>query len=201
MFMKRILIFSLVTAIAGSAYGQTFDYGVKAGLNIAKLNVSAMGFSATSDELFSFHAGVYGTIMTSEKFGIQPELIYSGQGGAGSGNFVLGYLNVPVMLRYEFSPGINIQGGPQVGFLLNATVDGMDAKSAMNTVDFGLGFGLGVDRPSGVNFGFRYVLGLSNTFSSESSAALAGFGLPGVSMMNQVMQFSVGYKLSGAKGD
>lgn len=197
--MKRIYLVVLVSALAFTSAAQKFQYGIKGGINLAKLKVSVTGMSATSDELFSFHAGFYGLIMTSEKFGIQPELLYSGQGASGSGgsgNFSLGYLTIPVMLRYEFTPGVTIQAGPQVGFLMSATVDGQDAKSGLNSTDFGLGFGLGVDRPSGVNFGFRYVIGLSNTLSDATTGALVGFGYPGVSMTNQVMQFSVGFRLS-----
>lgn len=194
--MKKAFFLFLTIALPTFGLGQKFDYGLKAGLNIAKLTVSVSGLSGTSDDLFSFHAGFYGTIMTSEKFGVQPELIYSGQGGAGGGGFTLGYLNVPVMLRYEFTPSVTVQAGPQVGFLLSATADGVDAKSAMNTVDFGLGFGLGVDRPSGVSFCFRYVAGLTNTLNTDAASSLAGFGFPGITMTNQVIQLSVGYKLS-----
>lgn len=199
--MKRIFLFMFMVVLTRVSAAQDFQYGLKGGLNISKLTVSVTGFSATTDELFSFHAGFYGLLMTSEKFGIQPELLYSGQGGSGTGNFTLGYLTVPVMLRYEFTPGVNIQAGPQVGFLMNASVDGQDAKSGMNTTDFSLGFGLGVDRPSGVNFAFRYVIGLSNTLSDETTGAMVGFGFPGVSMTNQVMQFSVGYRLSKGTGN
>lgn len=197
--MKRIYLFALMGVLAFTSAAQEFQYGIKGGINLAKLKVSVTGMSATTDELFSFHAGFYGLIMTSDKFGIQPELLYSGQGASGSGgsgNFSLGYLTIPVMLRYEFTPGVTIQAGPQVGFLMSATVDGQDAKSGLNSTDFGLGFGLGVDRPSGVNFGFRYVIGLSNTLSDATTGALVGFGYPGVSMTNQVMQFSVGFRLS-----
>ncbi len=135
--------------------------------------------------------------MTSETFGFQPEFLYSVQGGKSSGsNFSLSYLNIPVMMRYTFSPGVSLQAGPQIGFLLAASVGGVDAKSGMNTVDFGAGFGLGVERPSGVNFTFRYNLGFSNTLSTATTSAISGIGLPGFTMTNQVIQFSLGFKLS-----
>lgn len=190
--MIAVLLWSGVAA-------QGFTYGIKGGLNLAKLKMSFGGLSASSEDLVSFHAGFYGVLMTSEKFGIQPEIVYSGQGGGGSGgsgNFNLGYINVPVMLRYTFTPGVSLQAGPQVGFLLSASVDGTDAKSAMNSVEFGVGFGLGVERPSGVNFAFRYNLGISNTLSSDVNTALAGLGLGSLTMTNQVIQFSLGFNLS-----
>lgn len=189
----------MLVLLNGGLFAQGTRYGIKAGLNVANLKISLGGMSATSNDLYSFHAGFYSVIMTSEKFGFQPEFLYSAQGGAGSGgsgNFNLGYLTVPVMLRYDFTPGVNIQAGPQVGFLMNATVDGTDAKSGMNTVDFDLAFGLGVERPSGVSFTFRYIVGLSNTLSSATSSALQGLGFGGVTMTNQVIQLSLGMRLS-----
>ncbi len=188
--MMAVLMPAMVSA-------QDFSWGAKAGLNIAKLKMSVGTISASTDDLVSFHAGLYGKIKTSEKFFIQPEFIYSAQGGKGDGgNFNMGYLNVPVMLAFVFTPGISLQAGPQVGFLMNATVDGADVKSEMNSVDFGAGFGLGVERPSGFSFSFRYNIGFSNTLSSALASSLAGLGFGTVSMTNQVMQFSVGYRLS-----
>lgn len=188
--MMMVLMPAIVSA-------QEFTWGAKAGLNIAKLKVSFGSFSTSTDDLISFHGGLYGKLKTSEKFFIQPEFLYSGQGGKGDGgSFSMGYLNVPVMLAFVFTPGVSLQAGPQIGFLMNATVDGTDVKSGMNSIDFGAGFGLGVERPSGVSFSFRYNIGFTNTLSSALASSLAGFGLGTLTMTNQVMQFSVGYRLS-----
>jgi hypothetical protein len=195
--MKKQLVFMMAVLVPAIVSAQDFSWGAKAGLNLAKLKMSIGTISASSDDLVSFHAGLYGKIKTSEKFFIQPEFIYSAQGGKGDGgNFNMGYLNVPVMLAYVFTPGVSVHAGPQLGFLMSATVDGTDVKSEMNSVDFGAGFGLGVERPSGVSFSFRYNIGFTNTLSSASAASLAGLGFGTVSMTNQVMQFSVGYRLS-----
>jgi Outer membrane protein beta-barrel domain len=195
--MNKRLVFMMIILVPGFATAQDFSWGAKAGLNLAKLKMSVGTISASSDDLVSFHAGLYGKIKTSEKFFIQPEFIYSAQGGKGDGgNFNMGYLNVPVMLAFEFSPGISVQAGPQVGFLMNASVDGTDIKSQMNSVDFGASFGFGVERPSGFSFSFRYNIGFTNTLSSAVASSLAGLGLGTVSMTNQVIQFSLGYRLS-----
>ncbi len=195
--MNRYPIVLALLLLSATADAQKSYYGIKAGLNIASLKLSFSGMSGSTNDLYSFHGGVYAVFMTSEKFGFQPELLYSAQGAAGSGgsgNFNLNYLTVPVMMRFTFTPGALIQFGPQVGFLMGASVDGQDAKSGMNSVDFGLGFGLGFERPSGVNFGFRYVLGLSNTLSSSTTSGLGQLGLSGITMTNQVIQLSVGYR-------
>lgn len=197
--MKKLVILLIALTLVLGATAQKFDFGLKVGLNVSSLKITFGGYGGTSDDLISFHGGVYGVLKTSDKFGIQGDFLYSAQGGGssgGGGNFNLDYLSIPIMLRFEFTPGVNLQAGPQVGFLMRAVVDGQDAKSAMNSTDFGLGFGIGVDRPSGVSFGFRYVAGLTNTLSSEFNSAASGFGLPGITMTNQVMQFSVGFRLS-----
>jgi len=196
--MKHPLLL-LAFMLAGSCVmAQNRYFGIKGGLNIAHVTISFGGLSASSNDLTSFHAGFYGVLMTSEKFGFQPELMYSAQGGGssgGSGDFKLNYLSVPILMRYTFTPGVNIQAGPQVGFLMSATVDGMDAKSAMSDVDFGLCFGLGVERPSGVSFSFRYALGLSNTFNSTTSSAFNQLGFSNTTMTNRVIQLSLGFRL------
>ncbi|MBL7851601.1 MAG: PorT family protein [Cyclobacteriaceae bacterium] len=196
--MKRAAILVILTLLGNGLYAQGTKFGIKAGLNLAQLKVSVAGYSETSNSLTAFHGGVYAQMMTSEKFGFQPELLYSAQGAdeGDSAKFNLNYLIIPVMMRYDVSPGISIQAGPQVGFLMSATVNGVDVKSEMNSIDFGLGFGFGVDRPSGFSFGFRYVVGLSNTFSSSTVSAMSNFGLGDIKMTNQVIQFSVGYRLT-----
>ncbi len=197
--MKKHIVLVLLGLFSSAAIAQKMTVGIKGGLNLASLKISAGGLSASSNDLFSFHGGFYGTIMNSEKFGFQPEFLYSAQGGkgsGGSGNFNLGYINIPVMMRYTFTPGVSLQAGPQLSFLLNATVDGTDIKSVMNTMDFGACFGLGVDMPSGVNFAFRYNIGFSNTLTSAATSGLSGLGFGNLTMTNQVIQFSLGVKLT-----
>lgn len=50
--------------------------GAKAGLNFSNLT----GDDADLDGRTSFHLGLIAEIMFSEKFGIQPEVLYSAQG-------------------------------------------------------------------------------------------------------------------------
>ncbi len=197
--MRKYVVFGLLGFLSSVAIAQKMTVGIKGGLNLASYKVALGGVSASSNDLLSFHGGFYGTIMTSENFGFQPEFLYSAQGGkgsGGSGDINWGYINIPVMMRYTFTPGVSLQAGPQLSFLLNASANGVDIKSDMNTIDFGVGFGLGVDRPSGVNFTFRYNIGFSNVLNSAVASSLSGFGLGNVTMTNQVIQFSLGFKLS-----
>lgn len=198
--MKKACLLIAVLASSVGAAAQKPIFGIKAGLNLAKLSitVSASGlgsFSESSDNLVSFTAGGFLTAPLGKNFGIQPELLYSGQGGSSSaGDFKLGYILMPVMLRYNINETFSLQGGPQLGILINATVSGVDAKDQMNSTDFGLAFGFGGDFAGGLTASFRYIIGFSNTLKVDLSTS----GIPGLDlkMTNQVMQFSLGYKLS-----
>ena len=85
----------------------------------------------------------------------------------------LDYINVPILLQYMFDNGFRLQAGPQVGFLLNAKTEAagveVDYKDESNTVDFGIGAGVGyVHPPTGFGVDVRYNLGLSNINESDA---------------------------------
>src|SRR5690606_26218572 len=95
--------------------------------------------------------------------------------------------------------GINIQAGPQFGFVTNAEApvaeqlggtptDVQDVKDRMKSSDFTLGLGLGWDLPFGLTIDARYNLGLSNIYDNAPSPATDD-------ARNQVFQVSLGYKL------
>jgi hypothetical protein len=81
--MKKVYLTSLVIAVAFSAaFSQGVSGGIRAGMNVANLSSSVgsvpQGVSVTTADTntkVGFQFGAYLKIMTSEKFGIQPELI------------------------------------------------------------------------------------------------------------------------------
>src|SRR5580698_10480733 len=118
--MKRSIL--LLTATISFFLTQSqINFGVKAGLNLA----NATGSGATgSTTRANFHAGVLAQIPINDMLGIQPEIIYSGQGarasfadGSGgtiSGTHKLSYINVPVLFKYTSSSGFLVETGLQV---------------------------------------------------------------------------------------
>jgi hypothetical protein len=194
--MKRLtlLIFAVCCACTLSYSQAQFAIGIKAGPNFANINTDA-----TAGENYKsrtgFHGGAFALIKLS-KIGIQPEIIFSQQGSkatySGSpdveSNF--SYMNIPVMLKIYLAAGLNVQVGPQFGFLTSAKVkvDGaseQDIKDELKGSDLSAGFGLGWDLPFGLTLDGRYNLGLSKINDKDSSA----------DAKNQVFQFSIGYKL------
>ena len=185
---ETALLFFMAVIMTG-AMAQGVSFGIKAGLNLAKESASGSGITINSDNRANFHGGVYLKAMLTPNFGIQPELLYSGQGGgSGSNSDKFAYLNIPVMFRYNIVPMFNIQAGPQLGLLLSASNNGQDIKGQLKSTDFGAAFGIGVDLPMGLNFAARYVLGFSDIQATPVS---------GITVKNQVIQISVGYKLFG----
>jgi hypothetical protein len=73
----------------------------------------------------SFHAGGFVNVPISDKFSIQPELLYSAQGENGKSIDVTlqnDYINLPVMDKFYVSNNFTIEAGPQIGLLLSAKI-------------------------------------------------------------------------------
>jgi hypothetical protein len=197
--MKRKSLLLLIACCACTlAYSQAqFAIGIKAGPNFANINTDA-----TAGENYKsrtgFHGGAFALIKLS-KFGIQPELIFSQQGSKVKldnqdleSNY--SYINIPVMLKLYLVAGLNLQVGPQFGFVSSAKQEFVDdlgnvtkenIKSEMKKTDISAGLGAGWDLPFGLTIDARYNLGLSKLYDHEDAP----------DAKNQVFQFSLGYKL------
>jgi len=77
--MKRIILVLLIFS-TGVVSAQKFKYGVKAGLNISSLRADYLDETNAKSKT-GFHSGVFVEYTFSENFSIQPELLYSTQGG------------------------------------------------------------------------------------------------------------------------
>ena len=201
--MKKLLLLTFIlTAFTINAQDVTF--GAKAGLNFASMT----GDDADGlDGRTSFHLGVTAEIAVSDVFSIQPELLYSGQGFTDSGVITeqgvdvnidytgrVNYLNLPIMVKYYASDSFSLEFGPQIGFLLSAEqeIEGsaqgvsasetVDLKDALKSTDFALNLGAGYKLDSGLNFGLRYSIGMTDVLDGDSD----GF-------KHSVLQLSVGY--------
>lgn len=196
--MKKILsLFACVTLIAFGASAQGVSGGLKFGLNLANQTISSSeidGFTVSPSFRPSIHAGGYLTAMLSEKFGVQPEILFSGQGyKQNSVTVAVNYITVPVLLRYNFTDLFSIHAGPQIGVLMSAKAKGdgesEDIKEYLKSTDVGVAAGIGIDLPIGLNFGFRFVKGFTNIFDESDEMKYKNYNL----------QFSAGYKLFGKK--
>ncbi len=208
--MKNLLAIVLLVILSNTVIAQekSIRYGAKAGLNLSSIIVK------DSDGLkprTSFHVGGVVEFPITEKFSIQPEILYSPQGFIDKGKdnsfnfksvFKLDYLNIPIMAKYYVTKGLSIEGGPQIGFLLSAKADvkqtnlatgktetkSLNIKKELSTVDLGANIGVGYQLDMGVFLQGRYNIGLLDVDKKDKNEKYNDRSL------NSVFQFSVGYK-------
>jgi hypothetical protein len=180
-----------------------FAVGLKAGPNFAKINTDA---SATENykSRTGFHGGAF-VLIKATKIGIQPEILFSQQGSKVTINSKdyesnFSYINIPVIIKLYTVAGINLQAGPQFGFMNSgkapviSTVAGQqqvtvtDVKDLAKKSDFTLALGAGWDLPFGLTIDARYNLGLSKIYDKAPTTQTAD-------AKNQVIQVSLGYKI------
>lgn len=182
--MKKLLVLVFVLSSVAAANAQVqVALGLKAGANISKFDDEA------ADNLTSFHAGAFG-LFKFTKIGIQPEVLFSQQGAtfkqAGEEFDVkTAYMSIPVMVKLYLIGGLNLQAGPQFGFLTKAEYDGNDVKESLKNSDLSANVGLGWDLPFGLTIDARYNIGLSDIGDEQ--------GLP--DLKSRVIQVSLGYKI------
>lgn len=192
--MKKIIflfiIFSTTIVFSQkSKLDEGIKLGIKGGLNVSNLmgDVEDLDLGIRT----SVHIGMLAEIIVSDKFSIQPELLYSGQGATVGSNpgFLrkkLNYITLPVMAKFPVLKGLYLETGPQVGFLISAkdkTNDSNDKIKGIKTIDFGLNAGLNYEFKNGVFIQGRYNLGLTDTGATGDANKRAS---------NSVIQFSLG---------
>lgn len=187
--MKSLMILGLSLLTMQIAKSQV-KFGIKAGFNFSNLAISGENVTSLAESKSDFNVGALANVNISETFILQPELVYSGQGSDvknSSGKLNYGYLNIPVLLKYQFAMGFFIETGPQLGILLSAKFktdsSTLDQKNIVKSSDFAWVFGFGYKIPV-VNLGldFRYNLGLTNIENSSI-----------VTVKNRVFQMGVFY--------
>jgi hypothetical protein len=168
--MKKIMMIAVCITASQFLFAQPSNVhlGVKAGLNVASMNVD--GGTDLSSRV-SLNVGGLAHIHITHHFAVQPEIYFSGQGGKNNdGTLKLDYLNIPLLMQYMAGNGFRLETGPQLGILLAAQDKAGDVKinvkNTMNGADFSWAFGAGYQFPgSGFGADARYNLGISDVSS------------------------------------
>ena len=184
--MKKILMFSGILLACFTAKAQKAHFGIKGGLNMS--NVDATNYNTKYTP--GFHVGLLAHIHAAKKLGIQPELLYSTQGGKDKNTDLklkLDYINIPVMFQYFINDGWRLETGPQAGFLINSKSKlgsvTTDLKEYTDKFDFSWGFGVGYITHSKWGVDARFNLGLTNNSNQDA-----------VSVKNRVFQIGLFYQ-------
>ena len=185
--MKKIILIAAF-ALFGTqtTQAQLFHLGAKAGINYANLtgsDVTVTTENYKSEAITGYHIGVLAEVKLTDKFSVQPELLYSTQ-GASYKNAIsefrnnLGYLSIPVMAKIYLNNTFSLELGPQASFLLSEkkNVNLQDSK----TFDFAVAGGLGVKITKSIFIQGRYGLGLTEVSTSAKAK-------------NSVVQVSAGF--------
>ena len=214
--MKKIILsLAVLASAAGAANAQTgIKVGLKGGFNGSTFSGSD---SKGSEYKAGFAAGGFVNFGVSDNFSIQPELLYSQKGASqdgvsylsgttvktdGTAKTTLGYLDVPIMFRYNIGQdgkGFFIEVGPQGSFVLHQrsfVEDGGGSQvgssntstDQLNKVVVGYVGGLGYQITSGLQLGLRYTGDLSQVAKDGNGNA---------NIHNSVFQFQVGYAFGG----
>ena len=104
----------------------------------------------------------------------------------------LGYINVPILFQYMTGSGFRFQGGPQIGFLVDAKQDfnGLksDIKDNLKKTDFMLLVGASYITKGGLGFDARYGYGLTDISNSDIGSLL------GEDINNLLIQVGIFYQ-------
>ncbi len=121
----------LIVAIAIFGFGASsnaqeyWNFGIKGGANFT--NMTSDGFEDNNSRT-GFHLGVLAEIPVSERFSIQPEVLYSTQGTEEEGSnftneYKLDYIQLPVIAKFYVIDGLALEAGPTFNFLVNEEYD------------------------------------------------------------------------------
>lgn len=142
--MKKLLFSAFVLATI-FAHAQDTKFGVKAGVDFASVKVKVLGNSATASKT-GFFVGGFATLGISEKFAVQPELLYV---AISDSNF----FSVPVLAKYTFAEKFSALVGPSFNYFSDAEED----KLKVN-IDLGATY----DITEEIDLNAKYTLGFGD---------------------------------------
>lgn len=174
--MKNLWIAILALMVTTLVSGQDIDLGIKGGVNISKVN-----FDGDTNSITGFVFGGFVGAKFGEKIGLQADLLYSQQGTKIEAEEInLDYVNIPIVLKYYLTDRINIQAGPQFGFVVEDGLSDISEDIKANDFDMSGAVGLGLDLPFDLQVSGRYHFGFSDV-SKEADGK------------NSVITLAVGY--------
>lgn len=167
---SKILTLAILFALSSFAVSAQLKLGIKGGANIHKLD----GKSFKDEFSFGYHLGGFAEIGLSNKFSIQPEVLFSQVNIDTSSNFSdvydfdnvskvkLSYLQIPLLLNFKANQFVTLQLGPQFSILMNNDNTLVEnGKDAFKKGDFSMLGGLQLNISKIKIYG-RYAVGLNN---------------------------------------
>lgn len=199
-------IFVLAIALFGFTQINAQEYvvfGAKGGVNFSTFSGDGSNAFNDPDGRTSFNLGLLAEIPVSDRFSVQPEVLYSGQGydisERDNGNdieYQLDYINIPVLAKFYVTDGLALEAGPQVGFLVNSEISRTNDDNSIslnedqfNSVDFSVALGASYKFQSGFFVNGRYNIGLTDIYDDSFSENI----FSGTDAKHSVAQLGVGF--------
>ena len=192
--MKKLVTIGFMVLAIGIAQGQEVKFGVKGGLNLMKISNNQL----SGNNKVGFHIGGLVEFKLSDKFAIQPELLYSTKGTKQDFYGIqlitnLSYIDLPIMAKFFVTKGLSIEAGPQIGYLVSEK--GISNSELViyqagnyNKMDYGLNLGAGYVLENSLLFQVRYYLGLADI------SKIYPYSNTNIIDHNKGFQLSVGYQ-------
>ncbi len=181
--MKKLIILFLIALSINYASAQHF--GIKGGLNLAKIKASSEGISVSFDNLITFHAGFVYDTPISDNFYFNTGVLFSQKGfkfgtqtvdGSIDVKLKLNYIQVPLNFAIKTDVGnakLFAQAGPFLAIAISGkgegSITGLGSGSGdvefgageyeYKRLDAGLGLGAGVELEK-VQLSINYDFGL-----------------------------------------
>lgn len=202
------IVVSFASCISNELLAQ-MRAGVKGGLNVSNLYVDDVD---DENARYGFNLGLYGQVLSSDVFAIQPELLFSTKGskieygGAlfdQTVKYNLSYLDLPILAVFKLGDAAEIHVGPYVGYLLGANIShdgdlgsGADEidKDHLKSFDYGLSGGFGLNFGN-LQVGARYNFGLAELADSDAAKLLIN------DSKNSVAQIYLALNLNNSKNN
>lgn len=176
-----LVVMAIVGVSTSSSAQEYWNFGVKGGVNFT--NMTSDGFEDNNSRT-GFHLGVLAEIPVSDRFSVQPEVLYSTQGTEATrrylgenlkGEYQLDYIQVPLVAKFYVIDGLALEAGPSFNFLVDEEYsyesDALDLEAdseLASTFEFGGAFGASYKFNNGFFVNGRYVQGFTDAFDSDS---------------------------------
>ncbi|SHG43378.1 Outer membrane protein beta-barrel domain-containing protein [Flavobacterium fluvii] len=163
--MKKYILSAIAIFTIGFVSAQNAKFGVKGG------GVFASSKIMIGDSDTGFYVGGFSDVAVSEKFHVQPEVLYV---------YIkeLSQIQVPILAKVPVVENFSLLAGPNFGFILNT-------DSYVKSFNFGLDFGASVDVSEDFSLDLKYNLGLTDLNKAGNSDS---------SFKINALLFGLGYK-------
>lgn len=198
-----VVLVILLNLTTNDLFSQRSGLGIKIGVNISGVYSESMN----NRMLLLGHAGSFYNIPVRESFYFSPGVELSFQGfelketsTLGTNEkikTILGYCNVPLILKANVFERFTLEGGIEVGILVVGFInsrtyyDGTDVKSRFKKFSVGVGSGVRYNFWNDFNIGMRFQFGLTDINNS--------FLVNGSEIYNRTIQVSIGKSIGNQK--